>query len=178
MKTVSRFVQKFTSLIACVLSCFDRVIFKGHLSLSRVKEVEKFIDYILKMRRVDFFKRCAPALAQRLVDHAQKYAARAGRPYPYRGSKFDKDKGAREILRKQPVVDGLIGVFCTKERCATFRLGRGDKRPHDCDEEDAQNTRQKYAEYFPPVALSSDIFADDSHELAALFPLNGKTQTP
>jgi hypothetical protein len=129
MKTVSRFVQKFTSLIGCVLSCFDRVIFKGHLSLSRVKEVEKFIDYILKMRRVDFFKRCAPALAQRLVDHAQKYAARAGRPYQYRGSKFDKDKGAREILRNQPVVDGLICVFCTKERCPTFRLGRGDKRP-------------------------------------------------
>src|ERR1700740_2814293 len=61
MKTVSRFVQKFASLIACVFSCFDRVIFKGHLSLSRAKEVEKFIDYLLKMRRVDFFKRCAPA---------------------------------------------------------------------------------------------------------------------
>ena len=29
MKTLSRFVIKFTSPIAAVLSCFDRVIFKG-----------------------------------------------------------------------------------------------------------------------------------------------------
>jgi|HubBroStandDraft_1064217.scaffolds.fasta_scaffold74302_1 hypothetical protein len=129
MKTVSRFVQKFTSLIACVLSCFDRVIFKGHLSLSRVKEVEKFIDYILNMRRADFFKRRAPAFAQRLVDHGKKYAARAGRPYEYRGGKFDKDQGARQILRKQPVSHGLICVFCTKERCPTFRLQYGKDRP-------------------------------------------------
>jgi hypothetical protein len=129
MKTVCRFVLKFASLIVCVLSCFDRVIFKGHLSLSRASEVERFIDYILKVRRVDFFKRFAPAFAQRLVDHAQKYAAQAGRPYEWRGGKFDKDKGARDILRKQPVAHGLICVFCTKERCPTFRLGHGDKRP-------------------------------------------------
>jgi hypothetical protein len=29
MKTLSRFVAKFTSLIVAVLSCFDRVLFKG-----------------------------------------------------------------------------------------------------------------------------------------------------
>jgi hypothetical protein len=29
MKTLSRFISKFTSLIIAVLSCFDRVIFKG-----------------------------------------------------------------------------------------------------------------------------------------------------
>jgi hypothetical protein len=28
MKTLSRFVTKFTNLIVAVLSCFDRVIFK------------------------------------------------------------------------------------------------------------------------------------------------------
>ena len=36
MKTLSRFVAKFTSLIVAVLSCFDRVIFKGHLALWRL----------------------------------------------------------------------------------------------------------------------------------------------
>ena len=29
VKTLSRFVAKFTNLIVAVLSCFDRVIFKG-----------------------------------------------------------------------------------------------------------------------------------------------------
>jgi hypothetical protein len=30
MKTLSYFVAKFTNLIVAVLSCFDRVISKGH----------------------------------------------------------------------------------------------------------------------------------------------------
>lgn len=34
MKTLSRFVAKFTNLIVAVLSCFDRVIFKRHLLIS------------------------------------------------------------------------------------------------------------------------------------------------
>ena len=34
MKTLSRFLTKFTSVIVAVLSCFDRVIFKGHLAIS------------------------------------------------------------------------------------------------------------------------------------------------
>jgi hypothetical protein len=129
MNTLLRFVQKFSSLIVCVLSCFDRVVFKGHLSLSRAKEVERFIDYVLNMRRVDFFKQRAPVFAQRLVDHAIKFAAQRHRPYQYRGGKFDKDRGARQILRKQPASSGLICVFCTKERCPTFQLDYGKNRP-------------------------------------------------
>ncbi len=31
MKTVWRFLAKFTNLIVCTLHCFDRVLFKGHL---------------------------------------------------------------------------------------------------------------------------------------------------
>ena len=34
MKTLSRFVAKFTNLIVAVLSCCDRVIFKGYLSIT------------------------------------------------------------------------------------------------------------------------------------------------
>jgi hypothetical protein len=34
MKTLSRFVAKFTGLIVAVRSCFDRVIFKGHLAVA------------------------------------------------------------------------------------------------------------------------------------------------
>jgi hypothetical protein len=33
MKALSRFVIKFTNLIVAVLSCFDRVIFKGYPSI-------------------------------------------------------------------------------------------------------------------------------------------------
>ena len=54
MKTVCSFLAKFASVISWVLSCFDRVIFKGHLPISRVAEFERFVDYVLKVRRVEF----------------------------------------------------------------------------------------------------------------------------
>ena len=51
MKTLSRFITKFTSLIGAVLSCFDRVIFKGHLALAAPCELERYVDLTLKVRR-------------------------------------------------------------------------------------------------------------------------------
>ena len=54
MKTLSRFVAKFTSLIVGVLSCFDRVIFKGYLPITNGPALEGFVDYVLKIRRKDF----------------------------------------------------------------------------------------------------------------------------
>ena len=54
MKTLSRFVTKFTSLIVAVLSCFDRVIFKGHLPITNGPALEGFVDHVLKIRRCDF----------------------------------------------------------------------------------------------------------------------------
>ena len=34
VKTLSRFVAKFIYLIVAVLSCFDRVVFKGYLPIT------------------------------------------------------------------------------------------------------------------------------------------------
>ena len=67
MKTLSRFITKFTSLIVAVLSCFDRVIFKGHLALAAPRELEYFVDCVLKVRRCDFMKTMAPQYSDRLV---------------------------------------------------------------------------------------------------------------
>ena len=50
MKTLSRFITKFTHLIVAVLSCFDRVIFKGHLALAAPSELEYFVDCVPKLR--------------------------------------------------------------------------------------------------------------------------------
>ena len=54
VKTLSRFVAKFTNLVVAVLSCFDRVIFKGYLPITNRSAVEGFVDHILKIRRCDF----------------------------------------------------------------------------------------------------------------------------
>jgi hypothetical protein len=62
MKTVCSFLTKFSSLIAWVHSCFDRVIFKGHLPISQPATFERFVDYVLKIRRTDFLKVRGPGL--------------------------------------------------------------------------------------------------------------------
>ena len=75
MNAVSRFVTKFASIIVCTLHCFDRVIFKGHLAMASAKELERFVDYVLRVRRSHFIKVLAPQFSQALVDHAQRFAA-------------------------------------------------------------------------------------------------------
>ena len=65
MKTLSRFVAKFTSLIVGVLSCFDRVIFKGYLPLTNGPALEGFVDHVLRIRRKDFMAFAEGQSAQR-----------------------------------------------------------------------------------------------------------------
>jgi hypothetical protein len=129
MKTLSRFVTKFTRLIAAVLSCFDRVIFKGHLALAAPCELEYFVDCVLNVRRNDFMKTLVPQYSDRLVQHAQAWAQQAGRTYEYRTGQFRKDEWAQGLIRDQGLSEGLVGILCTLETCPSFALVPGPKRP-------------------------------------------------
>ena len=129
MKTLSRFVTKFTRLIVAALSCFDRVIFKGHLALAAPRELEYFVDCVLKVRRSVFMKTVAPQYSELLVAHAQEWARRAGRIYMYRTGQFRKDEWAQNLVRNQGISEGLIGILCTQETCPSFALVPGPKRP-------------------------------------------------
>ncbi|MBL8795626.1 MAG: hypothetical protein JNM56_17100 [Planctomycetia bacterium] len=129
MKPVCSFFTKFASLIAWVLSCFDRVIFKGHLPISRAAEFERFVDYTLKIRRADFLDTVGPKWSKRLVEHSKQVAHQAGRPWEYHAGDIDKDAWAKEQLARSPVVAGLVGVLCVMEACPTFKLKPGEKRP-------------------------------------------------
>ena len=74
MESVCRFLVKFARLIVNTLHCFDRVIFKGHPPLAAPRELERFVDYLLRVRRDHFIKVLAPQYSDRLVDHAQRFA--------------------------------------------------------------------------------------------------------
>jgi hypothetical protein len=129
MSTVWRFLTKFASLIVCTLHSFDRVIFKGHLAMASARELERFVDYVLKVRRSHFMKELAPAYSNRLVEHAQRLAKKAGRIYLYRTGSFRKDHWAQQLIREQRLERGLVGVLCTQETCNSFKLVPGDNRP-------------------------------------------------
>ena len=77
MKTLSRFVAKFTKLIVAVLSCFDRVIFKGYLPITNGPALEGFVDHVLRIRRCDFMA-FAEEQSETLVEHAKQMAHEAG----------------------------------------------------------------------------------------------------
>jgi hypothetical protein len=128
MKTLSRFVAKFTSLIVTVLSCFDRVIFKGHLPIAYGSALEQFVDHVLKIRRDDFMG-FAQEQSDTLVDHAKRLAQQAGAEYRFLQGTHRKDKLVEEILRRRPISEGLICVLCCMECCGSFRLISGKERP-------------------------------------------------
>jgi hypothetical protein len=128
MKTLSRFVAKFTNLIVAVLSCFDRVMFKGHLPIAYGSALEQFVDHVLKIRRKDFMA-FAEEKAAILVEHAKRLAEQAGAEYRFLQGAHRKDKLVDDILRKRPISEGLICVFCCMECCGSFRLIGGKDRP-------------------------------------------------
>jgi hypothetical protein len=128
MKTLSRFVAKFTNLIVAVLSCFDRVIFKGHLPINNGKALEGFVDHVLKIRRKDFMA-FAEQQSDTLVDHAKRMAHEAGAEYHHLQGKVRKDKLVDEILGKRPILDGLVCVLCCMECCPSFKMVSGKDRP-------------------------------------------------
>jgi hypothetical protein len=143
MKTLSRFVSKFTGLIVAALSCFDRVIFKGHLALAAPSEPESFVDLTSKVRRSDFMKTLAPQYSDRLVAHAQNWAQRTGRAYEYRTGQFRKEDWALDLIKEQGISEGLVGILCTQETCPSFALVKGPKRP-----EFVSRNRQQRALYY------------------------------
>jgi hypothetical protein len=128
MKTLSRFVAKFTSLIVAVLSCFDRVRFTGHLPISNGPALEGFVDHVLKIRRCDFMA-FAEQQSQTLVDHAQRLAREAGAEYQFLQGAHRKEAIVDAILRQRPIREGLICVLCCMECCSSFRLVSGQGRP-------------------------------------------------
>ena len=105
------------------------LIFKGHLALAAPCELEYFVDCVLKVRRSDFMKTLAPQYSDRLVEHAQAWARRAGRVYEYRTGQFRKDQWAQDLIRDQGISEGLVGILCTQETCPSFALVPGPQRP-------------------------------------------------
>jgi hypothetical protein len=129
MSSVWSFLVKFSSLIVCVLHCFDRVIFKGHLAMASPAELERFVDYVLRVRRCHFIKVLAPQWSDTLVEHAQRWARKHKRTYLYRTGSFKKDQWAECLIREQRIERGLVGILCTQETCNSFALVPGANRP-------------------------------------------------
>lgn len=125
---MDRFIVHHRDRIRGMLSCFDRVIFKGHPPIGYPRGLEIFFSSWLGLKLKEF-KEMALHVAGRLKEHAQDTAERAGRPYRYLNGPLRKDELARQIAARDGVGRGLICVFGTVEPVQAFRLVYGDGRP-------------------------------------------------
>ena len=114
--------------IVAVLSCFDRVIFKGYLPITNRPALEGFVDHILKIRRCGFMD-FAEEQSESWVDHAKRLAQEAGAEDYYLQGPHRKDKLVDKLLRQRPIIEGLICVLCCKECCPSFKLAHAKDHP-------------------------------------------------
>ncbi len=121
------FLQQHAEKITGVLSCFDRLIFKGYLPFSYPRGMEGFLhqqEVLLKD-----FRAFALDQSQKLKDHAQALAEAAGRPLIYLEKRIRKEDEARRLAAKDGVTEGLVCVFSKLETCSSFKIAYGKGRP-------------------------------------------------
>ena len=125
---MNKFIEKHSDKIAGVLTCPDRIIFKGYLPLYNGEAMERFcyLQNILFKEMKPFFLKQSEIIKKHAISMAEKY----NRPYEYlNGGKLRKEEKALEIAKKGGITDGLICIFSRLEPSRTFKLRYGKKRP-------------------------------------------------
>ena len=100
------FIQRHQTKIKGVLSCFDRMLFRGYLPLQYGQGMAGF----LKERRIPFGK-LKPFLldtSAALKAHAQEMAEKRGRPYRYLEASLPMEQEARAMAEKEAIEEGLV----------------------------------------------------------------------
>ena len=115
------FLRKHADKIQGVLSCFDRLIFRGYLPICHPKGLAGW----MWNQGVSYsqFKHFAPQLAERLMQHAKKMAQEQGRPYRHLPSPIPMEQEARHIAATDNIEEGLV-CFAS----SMLRAGRVWKR--------------------------------------------------
>jgi hypothetical protein len=121
------FVRKHQEQIAGVLSCFDRVIFRGHLPLSYPQGLAGFL-YQQQVLLKDF-KGYAPQVADRIKDHVKGIVQQAGAPYRHLPRKEPMEAQARQLAQAQGIRAGIVCGFSQLETCRSFRFEYSQGRP-------------------------------------------------
>ena len=113
-------VTKHAHAIRGVLSCFERVRFRGSGPLMSGYAMAEFLQYQQVHRRT--LKAFLLTQAERVKQHALAMATEAQRPYQYLTGPTRKEERARQIAQRDGITEGLVGVFSVLEPCRTFSL--------------------------------------------------------
>jgi hypothetical protein len=147
---VEKFVSQFSDRISGVISCFDRILFKGYLPLGWGGAMERLL-----MRQgllIKDFKQFVMKHSERIMAHAESVAARANRPFHYVNGRLRKDDFARRIAEGDGITQGLVCVLRVLEPCQSFNMVPGEGRPRLVNA-----TRKCLCFYFPDSILKTGI---------------------
>ncbi len=121
------FLVKHADHIHGVLSCFDRLIFRGHLPLSYPRGLEGFL-FQHKILFKDF-KDYAPQVARRITEHVKGLVEKAGAPFRYLSRKEPMEQQARALARQKGLREGIVCGYSQLETCRAYRFEGGKDRP-------------------------------------------------
>ena len=124
---LKEFLNKYDANIAGTLTCFDRIIFKGHLPISWPEGMESFLrrEKVL----IKDFKSYVTKISERVKDHARQMAEDAERPYIHLRRQTDKEADARAMAERDGITEGLVCVYTRVEQAQSFKLQVGKGRP-------------------------------------------------
>lgn len=119
-------LEQYEDKINGTFSFFDRMIMKGHIlqlfSQSGRKYFLSGVNVLLKD-----FSAYANQVTGEIVAHVENMAAVSQRPLRYlTSSKLPKEQTALEILKDNPVTEGLICILSVVEGCQTFQPVKQD----------------------------------------------------
>lgn len=119
-------VARNASRVIGVLEGWDRLVFRGCCPLFLF--VDGMLKWLLHMGiRLTEFSQWALATSEAMKRACLAEAERRRRPIRYLGvSGIRKDELARDILRENPVSEGLVCVLTCLEPCDTYRI-RGNR---------------------------------------------------
>ena len=115
---MKEFVRRHETHIHGVLSCFDRMLFRGYLPIMSGWSMAQF----LKDRGVDnaSLKPFLLENAERVKAHAVALAKKHDRPFQYLTTSLRKEDAARKLAERDGIEEGLVCVFSVLEPCRTF----------------------------------------------------------
>ena len=110
-----------------MLSCFDRMLFRGYLPIMSGWQMAQFFNSSgIRFRELKPF---LVQNAERVKRHAIHIAEQEGRPYVYLHEKIKKEDLAKQIAERDPIEEGRICILSVLEPCRTFSFRTEKGKP-------------------------------------------------
>lgn len=139
-----KIIEKFKDKINGVLTAFDRMIIKGHIMQLFSNSGKR---YFLSQENVLLkdFGDYAEKVTKALRENVEKMVEETGRPLIYLpSSKTSKEGTAQDVLKRDPVEEGLICVLSTLEMGSSLEI----KKNKETQKLELKNGERKCLHYY------------------------------